>query len=426
MVKKMILLFAIFFLVSADTDNPFNVLGVKGWSGEIDVNTTTGSSLFYYFFESVGGDVASDFRPLVIWLPGGPGCSASVGMFGERISPLFVDGSGNPGLNSGTWASRVHLLAVDFPYGTGYSSPTYWQDWVTNATTAAQVFVNFLDLLQNKHQAWFNRDIYLVGQDYSALYVPAIANLIHIYNRNLGPGHSGYFDLKGVILGDPWINGVMQSTRFDTFLWNQGLVNLVQRGMVSMYENYIIGNASSNPQQAFVSLQNLISYVDGVTGNINALNYRRYSDDYLGNLNTFLNTPAVKQEFNVPSTITWSQCSGSVISNWTSNFYVSQAGTLSTILNYFKILIYSTQDDFLINSSGVQNMVESLSWGGINEFKQARRGIWNVVGNIAGYAQTSSNLTYVQLLNSGLYSGLNQGQNTRDMVFRFIFNQGWN
>lgn len=426
MLKKFPFFLSIILTVLADTDGQFSILGVKGFSGIVDVNTTTGSSLFYYLFEQVNGDIDTDTSPLVIWIPGGPGCSASVAMFGERISPLYVDDSGNPHFNPLTWASRVHILAVDFPYGTGYSSPTFWQDWVLNSTSAAQVFIDFLDLLQTRHNQWFNRDIYIAGEDFSSMFIPAIANLIHIINRNLTPGHSGYFDLKGVILGDPWVNGALQSSEFDTVLWNEGLVNQMQKTVISTYENFILGNASSNPKQAFISLQNLIGYIDTAAGSVNVLNYRKYSDENLGSLSTFLNNLTVKQEFNVPSTITWTQCSASVQSNLTSNYYVQQSDTLSTILKYFKVLIYSSQDNLLINSIGVQNMIESLSWQGIPDFKQSRRGVWTAAGNIAGYAQTSSNLTYVQIINSGLYTGLNQGLNTRDMAFRFIFNQGWN
>jgi len=70
--------------------------------------------------------------------------------------------------------------------------------------------------------------------------------------------------------------------------------------------------------------------------------------------------------------------------------------------------------------------LRSLNWEGVSDFLAARRGVWNVAGNIAGYAQTSSSLTYVQILKSGLGIGLDQTLNTRDMVYRFIFNQGWN
>lgn len=425
LVKKLAILSIILCAVSAGTDGPWNILGQTGYAGEIDVNTTTGSSLFYWMFQSIGGNIQTDTRPLVIWLPGGPGCSLGLGMLGQRYSPFYVDSNGNPQFNNLTWALRVHILSVDFPYGTGYSSPTAWTDWVTNVQQGVNVFINFLDILNTKYPAWFNRDIYIVGQDFAGMFVPAIANQIHINNRNLTPGHSGYINLLGIALGDAWINGPYQSLFFDTFAFNEGLVNREQMNQITTLENYIIGN-SSNPQAAFVAYQNLNAYIEQSTGNVNTFNYRSYSSDDFGNLNAFFNNPAVKLELNVPSNVAWTQCSNAVYSNLTSSIFVSQADMLATVLGYMNVLIYSSQDDLLINSMGTQYAIRALNWDGINDFLAARRGAWNVAGNIAGYAQTYSSLTYVQILKSGLGIGLDQTMNARDMLYRFIFNQGWN
>ena len=62
----------------------------------------------------------------------------------------------------------------------------------------------------------------------------------------------------------------------------------------------------------------------------------------------------------------------------------------------------------------------------MSNFLNSRRGIWNVAGQIAGYVQTYSNLTYVQIINAGNQAVLNQPLAARDMVNRFILNQGWN
>ena len=413
--------------VNADTDGKFNLLGQTGYSGEIVMNSTTGSRLFYMMFQSIDGSLQDDTRPLVIWLPGGPGCSLGVGMFGQRYSPFYVDSNGNPQFNNLTWALRVHLLSIDFPYGVGYSSPTGANDWVVNVTGGVSVFINFIDLLMAKYPNWFKRDIYIAGQDFAGLFIPAIANQIHINNRNLLPGHPGFINLAGILLGDAWINGAYQSLYYDVFAFNQGLVNRNQKDQISLYENYIVGNATfENYDLAYESFQNLNNYIESVTGNVNTLNYRRYSEDYFGDLSGFFNNLTYKQEFNVDSDITWTQCSGSVYSKLTDTLFQQQSDVLSTVLGYYKVLVYSSQDDLLINSMGLQTVIRGLNWQGVNDFLAARRGMWNVAGNIAGYAQTSTNLTYVQVINSGLALGLDQTMSVRDMLFRFIFNQGWN
>ena len=42
------------------------------YTGTIEANSTYGTELFYWFFESQG-NVSTD--PLVLWMTGGPGCS---------------------------------------------------------------------------------------------------------------------------------------------------------------------------------------------------------------------------------------------------------------------------------------------------------------------------------------------------------------
>lgn len=423
---KGLLLCLLLGLVASDTDGPFNILGQTGYAGEIDVNTTTGSSLFYWLFKSLTGNLETDTRPLLIWLPGGSGGSVSVDLLAERISPLYIDDSGSPHFNNMTWALKMHIMGVDFPYGVGYSSPTYWTDWITDVPTGAQVFIDFLDKLQTKYPAWFKRDIYIGGQDLAGLFIPAIANLIHKNNRNLTPGHSGYVNLKGLILGDTWVNALQIVNTYDTFAYNQGLANLAQRNVITNYENCVLGNATNDPHLAFVSLQNLLAYVDTIAGPLNFINYRLYNDDNIGNLATFLNNPTYKQELNVAKTVTWSQVTQSVSTNLTYLYFDSQAAVLSTVLSYYKVLIFSSQDNFLINPIAVQQEINSLGWEGITDFKSARRSAYSVSGNIAGYVQTSSNLTFVQILNTGLIVGLTQATNPRDMIYRFVFNQGWN
>jgi carboxypeptidase C (cathepsin A) len=418
---------AYFLVAFGNTDGPWNLLGVNGYSGEVIVNSTTGSGMFYIMFQSLGGDLNSDNRPLVVWLPGGPGCSLGLGMFGQRYSPFYVDADGNPQFNNLTWALKVHVLSVDFPYGVGYSSPTNYTDWVLKVSDGVTLFINFLDQLMTKYPSWFKRDIYLIGQDFAGLFIPSISNQIHLNNRNLLPGHPGYINLAGILLGDAWLNGAYQSSYYDVFAFNQGLVNRVQKDQITLFENYIIGNSTfNNPEQAFISFQNLNNYIESVTGSINTYNYRKYSPDNMGNLDAFFNNLTIKQEFNAPADVTWTACSGSVFNNLTDILFVEQSEVLSTVLTYFKVLIYSSQDDLLINSMGTQTVIRGLNWLGISDFMSARRGVWNVAGNIAGYAQVSTNLTYVQILNSGLGIGLDQTLSTRDMLYRFIFNQGWN
>ena len=61
----------------------------------LQVNTTFGVNLFYWFFES-RGDPSKD--PLVVWLTGGPGCSSELALLAEN-GPFTMVNSDTPVYN---------------------------------------------------------------------------------------------------------------------------------------------------------------------------------------------------------------------------------------------------------------------------------------------------------------------------------------
>ena len=99
---------------------------------------------------------------------------------------------------------------------------------------------------------------------------------------------------------------------------------------------------------------------------------------------------------------------------------------MPNLLSSLKVLIYQGQDDFFVNSIGMSYWLGAIPWAYMSNFLNSRRGSWTVAGEIAGYVQTYSNLTYVQILKAGNHAALDQPFAVRDMVNRFILNQGWN
>nr|CAB3466459.1 unnamed protein product [Digitaria exilis] len=92
-------------------------------TGYVDVEETTGTELFYYFVESERSP-ATD--PVVLWLTGGPRCSAFSGLAFE-VGPLnFVlqpyDGT-LPRLvySPDSWTRVASMVFLDSPVGSGFS-----------------------------------------------------------------------------------------------------------------------------------------------------------------------------------------------------------------------------------------------------------------------------------------------------------------
>lgn len=410
----------------SDTDGPWTTQGVSGYSGEVVVNATTGSSLFYWMFQSLGGNILTDRRPLIFWFQGGPGCSGELGMLGERISPIYIDDNGVPHYNNGTWALKFHLISVDFPYGVGLSYPTYWSDWGSTSTQAAGTFYTFLQRMMVKYPAWFNRDIYIFGESYGGHWVPNIAYKIIMMNKALPVTSSQYVNLKGIGLGDPWTDGTYQGILYDTFTYYLGLANVGQRAQISAYESSILGNISSNTITALNTWNTLLEYVGNITDNVNTYNIRQYSQPDMGNIAGWLNSPATKTLLHVPSAVTWTECSDPVYANYSADFFSGQSYLFPTLLSNIKVMIYNGQDDLIVNTIGIEQLIKNIQWSAMPNFLKSRKALWSVAGDIAGYAMTYSNMTFVQVLKAGHLSPLDQPANIRDMVQRYVFNQGWN
>lgn len=415
-------------LVSADTDKPWSLLGQSGYSGEVEVNRRTGSSLFYWQFNSIGSSIFQDRRPLILWLQGGPGCSGEEGMLGERISPFYVDNEQVPHFNNMTWALHFHLITVDFPYNTGFSYATVTSDLQNSTVSATNYLYNFLQILYSKYPVWFQRDFYIFGESYAGHWVPALA--YKILTENEGSELTGVFDLplKGIGIGDGLFDAFYQSPYYDFFAFNEGFVNRPEENSMSETEGLINSNIISGN---YVAANNYLSDVEEQFSNfsngVNLYNVRLFSQENFGDFPGWLNLPSTKSLLNVASNITWVGCNEDTFNSFSAD--ITQ-GFISTMMPYvlsnIKVLIYNGQDDFIINTAGVENFIANLKWSKTVDFLRSRRSVWNVVGSIAGYVQTYSNLTFVVILKAGHFSPFDQPYAARDMVSRFILNQGWN
>jgi len=88
-----------------------------------------------------------------------------------------------------------------------------------------------------------------------------------------------------------------------------------------------------------------------------------------------------------------------------SDFYFSPKKELERMLNAnYKILVYSAQFDLIVTHVGQTNFLQTLSWHGAPNFKEAPRNHWKVNNIIAGYRKEYDNLVHVLIRNAGMTS----------------------
>ncbi|KAK2664837.1 hypothetical protein Ddye_003411 [Dipteronia dyeriana] len=184
------------------------IKNLPGYSGDLPFKLETGVGeldevqLFYYFIES---ERSPEDDPLVLWLTGGPGCSAFSGLVYE-IGPLSFDYENSKGnipkllLNPYSWTKVANIIFLDQPVGTGFSYATTWQAYNMKDTLSTKQTYTFLRKWLIAHPKFLSNELYVAGDSYSGITVPVVVQEI---SDGMDMGQEPRMNLKGYVLGNP-------------------------------------------------------------------------------------------------------------------------------------------------------------------------------------------------------------------------------
>ncbi|CAI9285013.1 unnamed protein product [Lactuca saligna] len=193
------------------TESRFLVKSLPGLPGDLPFTLETGYigvgksnevQLFYYFFESEGNPKAD---PLMIWLTGGPGCSALSGLLYE-IGPFMIDYANSTlekpmlQINPHSWTKVANIIFLDQPAGSGFSYAKTPEAYITNDTLSTMQVYHFLRKWLLEHPKFLNNPLYFGSDSYGGIVVPMIVQ--EIYNGN-EVGEGLHINIKGYVLGNP-------------------------------------------------------------------------------------------------------------------------------------------------------------------------------------------------------------------------------
>ncbi|KAL5988272.1 hypothetical protein ACLOJK_036035 [Asimina triloba] len=204
--------------VSLDSDMAFRYIGVG------DRNE---HQLFYYFVESEGNPKED---PLVLWLTGGPGCSAWSGLVYE-IGPLYFEYALYNGtlpslkLREYPWTKISSVIFVDSPVGTGFSFSSGSKDYVLDDIKTAKEVYQFLIKVGGPwliaHQEFLSNPLYIAGDSYCGLILPVVVNEIA---NGIEAGKEPIVNLKGYSLGNPLTDILIDKSSFVPYAHGMGLI----------------------------------------------------------------------------------------------------------------------------------------------------------------------------------------------------------
>ncbi|KAF0930328.1 hypothetical protein E2562_031990 [Oryza meyeriana var. granulata] len=168
-------------------------------TGYVEVEEQHGVELFYYFIHSQRRP-ADD--PLILWITGGPGCSALSGLLFE-IGPLKFDVAGYtegfPRLVyfQDSWTKVSNVIFLDAPVGTGFSYARDQQGYNVSLTQTGRHLVVFLTKWLADHPEFASNPLYIGGDSYSGYTVPVTA--LEIANDE---DARAQLNLKGYLVGN--------------------------------------------------------------------------------------------------------------------------------------------------------------------------------------------------------------------------------
>ncbi|KAL6346989.1 hypothetical protein AAG906_012240 [Vitis piasezkii] len=171
-------------------------------TGYVGVDDMDDVQLFYYFIESERNPRDD---PLLLWLTGGPGCSAFSGLVYE-VGPFsfdYVKSSENLPtfkLNPYSWTKVANMIFLDAPVGTGFSYSRTAEGYNMNDTLSASQIYTFLRKWLINHPKFKKNPLYISGDSYSGIIIPMVVQ--EISNGN-DAEKDPKMNIQGYTIGNP-------------------------------------------------------------------------------------------------------------------------------------------------------------------------------------------------------------------------------
>ncbi|KAL4921248.1 Alpha/Beta hydrolase protein [Aspergillus aurantiobrunneus] len=132
---------------------------------------------------------------LIIWFNGGPGCSSLIGLTTGNGPISFDTNSSHIVANPYSWSKFGHVLYIDQPVGTGYSTASQPYPAVDNDAVTSH-FYDWLQLFFAHFPHLRSKQMHLMGESWAGIYIPYFASAI-VDNQDTFP-----VNLRSLTIGD--------------------------------------------------------------------------------------------------------------------------------------------------------------------------------------------------------------------------------
>lgn len=398
----------------------------KQYAGQLKVSDC-GNYIFFWFFESQ----YSPDDPVVLWLNGGPGASSLFGLFQEN-GPLMLNKAEDDGLEvkarPTSWNNNAHYLVIDQPAGTGLSFSADPDSCAPgNEIESTEQLYLALQKFFGLYPAYADNDFYIFGESFGGHYIPRITNFI--MDANHGYQTSGVYqpgdtklNLKGIGIGDGWVDPETQTSNIASFAYEHGLVTSAQQKelqtltdqcelQLHKYDKATINGTQLIPAKVGHLCDQVSNRLTEMTGlNIyNISTVKHYSSELL---RKYLNLDSVRKALNVSeSTPLWVGVDSVVAGKFETGEMNSMVKLISKVItdSSIRVLIYEGALDGCCGPGGANNWLRKMQsnyWPQGALFINAPFRPWYVNGTRSGQFRTyptGSSISHAQLVETVLY-----------------------
>ncbi|KAF9423989.1 hypothetical protein HW555_000698 [Spodoptera exigua] len=396
-----------------------DTIGFRSHAGFFTIDEKYNSNLYLWYFPPFS---KQEGAPIIVWLQGGPGGSSLFGLF-QELGPLIAKKEGFA-LRKYHWALNYHVIFIDNPVGTGFSFTDNEKAYCTNEDCIAEGLYTTLKQFYQLFPNLKKNELYLAGESYAGKYLPSFGLKIHHENAK----GKEKVNLKGIAMGNAYCDPINQLD-YGNYLYQLGLIDDNALKLFLKYQGEIANQIKQeNWEQADVLMDRLMdgdmtnfSYFKYYTGFDYYYNYLQSSAaDDMSIFISLLQNDKVRHAVHVGGLAFNDGLK--VQLNLILDMLKSVAPAISELLSHYRIMFYNGQLDIVVAYPLTENFLRNLQFSSAAEYKNAKRMIWKVDDDIAGYVKTAGNLTEVLVRNAGHMVPRDQPKWALNLITRFIKN----
>ncbi|KAK7331423.1 hypothetical protein VNO77_25648 [Canavalia gladiata] len=369
-------------------------------TGYVGVGEREDVQSFYYFIQSESNPKED---PLMLWLTGGPGCSALSGLV-MQIGPLAFkkeeyNGSlPNLVLRPQSWTKVSSIIFVDLPVFTGFTYARTEFDAQRSDWKLVHHVHQFLRKWLIDHPNFLLNEIYIGGDSYSGIPIPAIVQEISLGNEE---GVQPWINLQGYLLGNPATTRRHHNYAIP-FAHGMGLISDELLKATSGLDTSHILHPSCEEDLETPRRRSLIKkYPEKKLFNthlklppLNCRTYAHFLCVYWANDDNVRSALHIRKG----SIGRWHRCSFNIRnkhdipSSYEFHVNLSRKG--------YRSLIYSGDHDMVVPFLETKAWIRSLNYSIVDDWRQ-----WRINGQVAGYTRTYSNRMTFATVKGGGHTG---------------------